>query len=300
MHCKYNIDIVDSVKFIQDLKTKPFVEVGGEHIWSLGYETKSFDSDYEPPEKFPNCCEFHSGVKEQAEEWLDNFPNCCDSHKKLKTKHWFKKKNYENVPTKIVNQLSYTENFIAQNLDKELWYKDITDYIEYTIESFGVPNIGGDRYISNLKHWVKNTKPTDFDFPENKREKILEFINKLYSPGKKVNTDLNILHTTFQKWVKTFPELPFFIKLKQQLRGKMPFNLLLYEPNYNRFTGLTKAKVRTQRELVEILINSTKNLLGSIDTPNLLSNGIISDKGKYQIELLNEQHKIKQNQLLTE
>lgn len=298
MHCEYNIDIIDSIKFVEDLKTKPFVEIDGEHIWSLGYETKPFDDKYEAPENFPNCCRFHSSIIEQSEEWLRKFPDCCENHKKLKTKYWFKKENYKFIPFKIVKQLSYTENFIARNLDTDLWYKNITDYIEYSIESFGVPNVGGDRYIANLKHWLENTKPTDFEFPELKRRKLLEFISKLYSPGKKVNTDLNILHSTFQKWLKTFPDLPFFIKLKKQLKGKIPFNLLLYEPNHNRFSGLTKAKIRTESELIDILINSTKNLLGAIDTPRLLSNGLISDKVKYQIDLLSEHHKVKQNQLL--
>ncbi|WP_321289039.1 hypothetical protein [uncultured Sunxiuqinia sp.] len=300
MHCKYNIDITDSVKFVKDLKTKPFVEIDGEHIWSLGYDTKPFDDEYEPPENFPNCCGYHKSIVEHTQEWLIKFPDCCASHKKLKTKYWFNKENYKLLPIKVVNELSYTENFIARNLDSDLWYKNITDYIEYSIESFGVPNIGGDRYLANLEHWLKNTEPTDFELPENKREKLLEFIEKLNNPGKKVNTDLNILHTTFQKWLKTFPDLPFFKKLKEQLKGKMPFNLLLYEPNHNRFTGLTKAKIRTQSELIEILINSTKNLLGAIDTPKLLSNGLISDKVKYQIDLLNEQHKVRQNQLLVD
>lgn len=300
MQCKYNIDIIDSVKFVKDLKTKSFVEIDGEHIWSLGYDTKPFDDEYEPPENFPNCCGYHKSIVEHTEEWLRRFPDCCESHKKLKTKYWFKKDNYKLLPSKVVNELSYTENFIARNLDSDLWYKNITDYIEYSIESFGVPNIGGDRYLANLEHWLKNTEPTDFELPENKRKKLLEFIEKLNNPGKKVNTDLNILHTTFQKWLKTFPDLPFFKKLKDQLKGKMPFNLLLYEPNHNRYTGLTKAKIRTQSELIEILINSTKNLLGAIDTPKLFLNGLISDKVKYQIDLLNEQHKVKQNQLLVD
>lgn len=298
MHCEYNIDIIDSIKFVEDLKTKPFVEIDGEHIWSLGYDTEPFDDKYEAPENFPNCCGFHSSIIEQSEEWLRKFPDCCENHKKLKAKYWFKKENYKFIPFKIVKQLSYTENFIARNLDTDLWYKNITNYIEYSIESFGVPNVGGDRYIVFLKHWIANNKPTDFEFPESKRRKLLEFIGKLYSPGKKINTDLNILHSTFQKWLKTFPDLPFFIKLKEQLKGKMPFNLLLYEPNHNRFSGLTKAKIRTESELIEILINSTKNLLGAIDTPKLLSNGLISDKVKYQIDLLSEHHKVKQNQLL--
>lgn len=298
MLCHYNIDIIDSIKFVKDLKTKPFVEIDGEHIWSLGYETKPFDDDYEAPKNFPNCCGYHSSIKEQSEEWLRKFPDCCKNHKKLKAKYWFKKDNYSLLPFKIVTELSYTENFIARNLHADFWYKNITDYVEYSIESFGIPNIGGDRYVAYLKNWIENIKPTDFELSESKRKQLLELISNFYSPGKQVNTDLNILHSAFQKWIKTFPDLPFFIKLKEQLKGRMPFNLLLYEPNHNRFSGLTKTKIRTESELIKILINSTKILLGAIDTPKLLSMGLISDKVKFQIDLLNEHHKLKQSQLL--
>lgn len=300
MHCKYNIDISDSEKFINDLNTKSFVEISGENIWSLGYETLPFDDEYEKPEKFPDCCNFHSNIKNNAESWFEKFPDCCETHKKLKERYWFKKDEYKNLPNKIVSQISYTENFIAKNLDNSEWYKEITDYIEYSIDSFGMPNIGGDRYISNIKHWILEINPKEYSFPLEKKRKLVDYIDKLTTPTNKVNTDLNLLISIFQKWLKTFPDLIFFEKLKGQLQNKIPMNLLLYEPNFNRFTGMTKMKIRTQSELIEILINTTKNLLNLIDTPRLLSDGLITNKNKYQIDLLNQQHKIKQKQLLVD
>lgn len=300
MHCKYNIDISDSQKFINDLNTKSFVEISGENIWSLGYETLPFDDEYEKPEKFPDCCNFHSSIKNNAESWFEKFPDCCETHKKLKERYWFKKDEYKNLPNKIVSQISYTENFIAKNLDNSEWYKEITDYIEYSIDSFGMPNIGGDRYISNIKHWILEINPKEYSFPLEKKRKLVDYIDKLSTPTNRVNTDLNLLISIFQKWLKTFPDLIFFEKLKGQLQNKIPMNLLLYEPNFNRFTGMTKMKIRTQSELIEILINTTKNLLNLIDTPRLLSDGLITNKNKYQIDLLNQQHKIKQKQLLVD
>lgn len=185
-----------------------------------------------------------------------------------------------------------------KSLSSDDWYKEITDYLEYSIDSFGLPDVGRDKYMAYFKHWLENTKPVDFEFPEFKRKKILEYINKCYYSTKKNNTDLNILYSAFQKWLKTFPDLPFFIKIKEQFKGVMPFNLLLHELNHNRFTGLTKAKIRTESELIEILIELTKNLFKVIDTPNLLASGLISDKVRYEIDILSERHKIKQNQLL--
>jgi len=135
-HCEYNIDIIDSIKFIKDLNNKSFAEIDGEHIWSLGYNTNPYDDDYEAPNNFPNCCVYHSSIKEQSEIWLRKFPDCCENHKKLKGRYWFKKENYSLLPLKIVTELSYTENFIARNLHTDLWYKNISDYIEYSIESF--------------------------------------------------------------------------------------------------------------------------------------------------------------------
>lgn len=297
MHRHYHIDINDEGKFIKDLNSKPFIEIGSENIWEPGFDTEPH-TDYITPENFPDCCSFHSSVKKQSEEWMEKFPNCCDNHKKLILKPWFSKEKYSHVPVKIITQLSYTENFISKNIEKENWYKEITDYVVYTIESFGTPNIGGNKYYSYLEHWIKNITPTDFDFPEWKRNQLVEFLKNFISPPDKPKTDLNILYSTFQKWLKTFPNLPYFLNLKEQLKNKLPLNILLYEPEYNRFTGLTKFKIRAKSELIEILINSTKKLLNSIDTSELLSNMLITDNMKYQIDLLNEQHKIKQYQLL--
>jgi hypothetical protein len=300
MHCKYNIDISDSQKFINDLNSKSFVEISGENIWSLGYETLPFDDEYEKPEKFPDCCNFHTSIKNKAEEWFEKFPDCCENHKKLIQKYWFLKANYKNIPNKIVTQISFTENFIDKNIEKIDWYKEITDYIEYSIESFGMPNIGGERYISNIRHWILENNPTEYIFPVEKKKSLVEFIDKFTTPTNNGNTDLNLLISTFQKWLKTFPDLIFFVNLKEQLKGKVPINLLLYEPNYNRFSGMTKMKIRTHSELIQILINTTKKLLGLIDTPQLLVDGYITNKSKYQIDILSQQHKIKQNQLLVD
>ena len=299
MHRHFNIDIQDVNKFVKDLSTKPFVQIGSDNFWEFGYDTKPF-AEYELPKNFPNCCSYHSDVKKRLAAWMDKFPNCCANHKKLISKSWFKKEKYIHIPDKILIQLSYTENFITKIIETDNWYKEITDYIEYTIDSFGTPNIGGDRFYFYLELWVQNIKALDFEFPKWKRNQIIEFLDTISSPPKNPQTDLNILYSTFQKWLKTFPSLPFFINMKESFENKIPLNILLYEPEYNKFKGVTKSKLRTKGELIQMLITSTKSILSSVDTPSLLKKKIITNNEKYQIDLLNEQHKIKQNSLLVE
>jgi len=300
MHRNFHIDIQNEAKFLSEIKSdKPFIEIGSENIWELGFETEPH-AEYEEPKDFPECCGYHSSIKEQLEEWFTEFPDCCKNHEELKTRTWFDKKKYIGVPSKILTELSFTENFISKNVEKDNWFEEISDYINYSIESFGTPNIGGNKYFVYLKNWIETTKPNDFEFPKWKRNQLLEFLENLSNPPAKPKTDLNILFSTFQKWTKTFPNLPYFNNLKKELKNKIPLNIMLYEPKSNKFTGITKFKMRTKGELIEILIKSTKNLLASVNTPLLLENKLIDDKQKYEIDLLNEQHNIKQNQLLVE
>ena len=51
---------------------------------------------------------------------------------------------------------------------------------------------------------------------------------------------------------------------------------------------------------MEFLVKTTKALLGSINSKSLLENNQISSKTKYELDVLGEQHKLKQNELLIE
>lgn len=300
MHRNFHIDIQNEAKFLSEIKSdKPFIEIGGENIWELGFETEPH-AEYEEPKDFPDCCGYHSSIKEQLDEWFLEFPDCCENHKELKKRTWFDKTKYNHVPSKILNQLSFTENFISKNVEKENWFKDITDYINYTIESFGTPNIGGNKYFVYLKNWIETTKPNDFEFPKWKRNQLLEFLENLSNPPAKPKTDLNILFSSFQKWLRTFPDLIFFNELKKRFNNKFPLKVMLYEPKFNKYTGLTTFKIRTKSELLEFLVKTTKALLGSINSKSLLENNQISSKTKYELDVLGEQHKLKQNELLIE
>lgn len=265
---------------------KPFIEIDAEHFTLSAFETKPIEG-YEAPtnkdtgQKFPNCCPFHKGVFEGAKSWFLEFPNCCEQHKALVSKWWYDKANYTGIAEKIVKQLSYTEYHISERINIEDWYKDITDYIEYNVSSFGHPAIGLHLYLENLKIFIENPKGS---IPEEKRKLLIEFIETYYkSSGETDKTDLNILYNTYQKWLKTFPfDISFFAELKPHFEKQLP--ILNGKPETNKYTGLAKVKMHTKGSLIDVLLNLTKNLLDKINVPELRKQGAITDIQANQLE----------------
>lgn len=292
-----HVQIPDPEQFLKDLKERSFAEVDGKYVWDIGYNTEPW-TEIELPEQFPDCCDFHRKIKGYTLSWFHKFPNCCDHHKTLVNQSWFEKMSYDHLPDKIVRQLSYSENFISEFVKVDNWYDEITDYIIYTIESFGTPNIGEDRYIVYLRYWIQNTQNANTDLSKNKRKRLIEFLDDYSAQNNKSKTDLNMLFSTFQKWLKAVPDLPFYSNLKTKLKDTLPFGILLFEPSYNRFSGLTRFKVRTKGQLIDYLLDLTQELLSKVDSPRLIEKGNIQDVEGHQLQLLNEYHRTRQSQLV--
>lgn len=277
---------------------KPFIEIDAEHFTLSAFETKPIEG-YEAPtnketgEQFPNCCPFHKSVFEGAESWFSKFPNCCDQHKAMVSKWWYNKANYTGIAEKIVKQLSYTEHHISERINIDDWYKDITDYIEYNVSSFGHPAIGLHLYLGNVQHYIKNTNS---EIPKNKRQRLIEFIETYYnSPKEQTKTDLNILYSTYQKWLKVFPfEISFFSTLKPHFEKQLP--ILNGKPETNKYTGLAKAKMHTKGSLIDVLMNLTNNLLTQINTTTLYEKGLLTEPQKIKLELVLNERKLKLKQ----
>lgn len=298
MERKINIEISNPDKFISDIENNNFIQIPSSYVWDLGYNIEAYH-EYSAPENFPFCCENHTQIMKELKTWFDKFPECCDNHKSLKSKKWFKKEIYKDVPIKVVKAIDYSSSFIKNNLEKDNWYKEITDYIEYILYSFGTPNIGGNWYFLILQKWVQ----TDLKLEPNiewKRHQLLDFFEEIIisKEKKKTNKDLNLLSSTFKNWIKFIPNIPVFSSIKTAYKGKLPMNLFLYDGEHNRFTGLTKYKSRTKSELIEILVNHTKNILEQLTSSNVYKNLKVSDKEKYEIEVITEKHKIEQLSLL--
>jgi hypothetical protein len=302
MKRNFKLHIDECHSFFDDLNNdEPFKTISADFIEEYGFDIEAM-SDLVYPENYPDCCEYHRTLKQNIQNWFEKFPNCCDSHRKISLRKWFKLENYNDVPNKVFNNLTNTEHFIAINIDTENWYNEITDYIEYNLQSFGTPDIGASIFWKNLKHYIKNCDPKNPIFTSVKRKKILEYFEteEKSKHDESNNKDLNLLFSTFQKWQRTFPNLVYFQNLKKELENKFPMQIILYEPKYNKYLGTTKFKIKTQTELIEILINTTKNLLSNIDTTELLKKNKIQEKEKLEIDLISAKHKITQDELLKE
>lgn len=277
---------------------KPFIEINTEYFSFSAFETKPIEG-YEVPtnketgEKFPNCCPFHKSVFEGAGIWFSKFPNCCDHHKAMVSKWWFNKAIYSGIAEKIVKQLSYTEHHISERINIDDWYKDITDYLEYNVSSFGHPAIGLHLYLDNVQYYIENTK---IEIPKEKRQRLIEFIETYYNnPKEYTKTDLNILYSTYQKWLKVFPfEISFFANLKPHFEKQLP--LFNGKTETNKYTGITKVKMHTKGSLINVLMNLTNNLLTQINTTILYEKGLLTEPQTIKMDLVLNERKMKLKQ----
>jgi hypothetical protein len=246
-------------------------------------------------EVFPNCCPFHKAVLDGAKNWLKKFPNCCAPHRAMASKWWFVKSNYDGLPEKVINQLSYTEQHIIAKIGISEWYKDITDYIEWNVLSFGQPAIGVNLYLDRVKERLRG-KERLIQSPE-RAERLIEYINSFNNPtekSKNIATDLNILYSTYQKWLSIFPfDLSYFSHLKEGFDHNLP--ILNGSIEINSYSKLAKAKLHTRSSLIDSLINLTDQLLTKINGLALFEKGLITDADKIKLELIISSRKMKIN-----
>lgn len=193
--------------------------------------------------------------------------------------------------------LSYTEFKIRNNLDDANWYKDVTDYIECIVYSFGQPSIGLDKYLYHLKYYVETLHQSFTNYPKEKQILVLEYINRLMTPSKVETPDLNELYETYHKWLNIFPfSLPYFQDLKVYFKNNLP--VLDGQPEYNPYTGLSKAKLQTRASLITSLNTATKELLKKIDSSELVRDGAITDPDQHAIAIIGQEHRVKQMALV--
>jgi hypothetical protein len=195
-----------------------------------------------------------------------------------------------------VNQLSFTEHLISSQINNADWFEDISDYIEWNVGSFGHPPIGLHVYLRNLMRYIETTTS---DIPEDKRKKLSEFVNsflkpRVADPDKEV--DLNALHDAYQKWLNIFPfEINYFNELKKHFSKMLP---IVKNVTTNRYSGIAKAEMITSRDLVENLLETTKQLLKKVDSVDLLNKKLIDNPQRQHIEIINESHRVEQTSLL--
>jgi hypothetical protein len=272
----------------------PFLKLNADEF-RFSHQDIPAPAGWEPPENFPECCEFHKGAVNGTKNFLEKFPFCCDSHKEFAERFPPLKGEYDYLITKVVNQISYTEFIIADRLNNDDWFEDITDYLEYNISSFGHPGMGDHLYYIDIKHYIKNSTS---EIPQEKRDKLIGWLEEKWHP--KVihqSADLNTLHRIHQKWIKTFPfELSYFAPLKEHFSKKKPFVSKIVRTN--RYTGLTAFQVHTEESMVQYLFDLTKNLLNAINTKELVQSGKIANVDQPKFEMILQEREVKRKALL--
>lgn len=249
---------------------------------------------YQAPEGFPNCCESHKQIFKIGIERFAAFPNCCAGHKKLNTAKWFKKENYFYLPEKLVTTIAYTWHCISKCIENPEWFKEITDYIEYTKGSYGqLPDgygspLGLELYLYNLERNIEAEK----EIPLEKKDQLLAFIRKYHEPVKEVEqTDLNLLIGKYKEWLKIFPfELSFLSHLKPYFERQMP--IFSGKGETNIYTGLTGFKIKTKKELISFLVSATLTIIKEINTRQLFQKNLLNDAKEMQIEIVLAKRKV--------
>lgn len=277
------------------------IEIPSTDLRIMAFDTKPLAGfQYPKNEKtgdvFPNCCIPHKELFDRVNKWFNKFPNCCDTHKSIAKEVWFNKQDFNYIPDKVMNQIVYTEYHIINRINKEDWYKDITDYFEYNVFSFGQPAIGSHHYTGYFIHYLNEAEK--IIVPREKRDKLIEYLKKNDSVSNTKPANLNMLISAYVKWLKLFPfDISYFKGLKKEFEKQLPI-IRQGTVETNKYLGLSKGILHSEESFIRVLINTTKAILQKINTVEIVRSGTLSDMNGHQLDLINEGHRIKQETLL--
>jgi len=218
----------------------------------IGYVESEVLKDEEP---------FIQSIKSISTGWFEKFPDCCPTHKKLKHFTNFKKEDYDYIPTQILNNTKYFAHAIEIFIDKKDWLIELTDYMEFLIESLGNPRIGGHIFDNALRGLIEGVKINGKEFTDDQRLELLQHLEPLKPPEDLDERDIDVLFETFQKWVVAIPNVGGFKEFKERFKGKIPMNLFLIEPRFNKYLGISKYRSRSRNELLDFLFDITNDII---------------------------------------
>lgn len=295
--------------FVKDLK--PIEFCGKPVMWQVdvnGAFEKPFETQPTEGEHDFNTCEgcqktLKELIKRLTERFEGNhkdgakpFPFCCTHHSELTKLKEFNRADFISVPEMVARKIIYTNSHIKNNHQSETYYKDITDYIDYTVESFGqMPGNAEPLYLSDYFFYITDLLERNTEVEKGRKNRLLEFLKAYRTPTETPKTDFNILLGTYQKWLKVFPfEISFFANLKPHFEKQLP--ILNGKPETNKYTGTAKAKMHTKGSLIDVLLNRTNNLLTQINTTILYEKGLLTEPQKIKLELVLNERKMKLKQ----
>jgi len=251
----------------------------------IGYDSNNAFRDSEP---------FLNSISSMESNWFEKFPDCCDTHRKVAQLGNFDKKEFDFIPSQILNNVKYFAHALETFLGEENGMDEIKDYLDYLIESFGRPDIGGHIFDRIVKHFIENGTVDNKEFTDDHRLELLTYLEPINPPPDLDERDLDSLYTTFQKWLKAMPNVGRFKELKERLRGKIPMNIFLIEPKHNKYLGLSSFKTRSRDELLKFLVRMTNDIL-TLSKVEIKKENYDKDK---LIVAAEERLRIKQDKLL--
>jgi hypothetical protein len=262
--------------------------------------TRGEQHDFNVCEK---CKKSYELVSNSVLERFNKFPNCCSSHSKLAAQKWFNRDDFKGACEMLANKVIYTKQHIINNIDSENWFGEITNYIDYTIASFGeMPKgFGEPLFLPDYIQIINDALKKDGGIEESKKNKLLEHISpvertKTVEPK---NDAFELLIKTYERWLKVFPfELSFFKAMKGDFIKRLP--ILKGKPEYNPYSRVARFELQTEEELIKILSRTTKRLLHKIDTSKIYVKATDPEKAKLELEIILESHKVKQRKLVGE
>lgn len=295
--------------FVKDLK--PIEFCGKPVMWEMdinGAFEKPFETHPTEGEHDFNTCEgcqktLKELIKQLTEKFEGShkdgakpFPFCCTHHSELTKLKEFNRADFVGVPEMVARKIIYTNSHIKNNHQSETYYKDITDYIDYTVESFGqMPGNAEPLYLSDYFFYITDLLERNTEVEKGRKNRLLEFLKAYRTPTETPKTDFNILLGTYQKWLKVFPfEISFFSTLKPHFEKQLP--ILNGKPETNKYTGIAKVKMHTKGSLIDVLLNLTNNLLTQINTTTLYEKGLLTEPQKIKLELVLNERKMKLKQ----
>lgn len=217
---------------------------------------------YDESKILSNSQPFIESINSLTAEWFNKFPDCCSAHKELEDFSNFNKEDYSFIPNQILNNVKYFAYALEMFVDKASWLDEITDYMEYLLQSFGEPEIGGHIFKKALIYLIENVKLDNKNFTDDQRLELLQYFEPTVSPIDDLgDRDLDVLYTTFQKWVLAMPNIGKFKEFKERFEGKIPLELFFAEMRFNKYLGISKSKSRSCEELLHFLFAITEDIL---------------------------------------
>lgn len=231
------------------------------------------------------------------------FPDCCEHHQKLKDHKKFKKSDFDIVPEMVVRKIVYSNQHILNNHASENWLKNITDYLDLIVESFGqFPNgFGGQLFLAEYFNAVIDVLQKRPEIPAEKKQTIIDYIKAYSEPrAESEESDLAILIGTYKTWLNEFPfQLnSYFGDLKKSYEKRIL--ILNGKPQVNQFTGIAVSKLHTKSSLVSSLVQLTKDLLSKINAGEFIEKGMITDLNRHRFQLESEALRIATDELTKE